>query len=147
MLIPKRVLVDLYSHLTPKVHYLDFNFSIQQTFHKLKKISNGVLFTFKESDSLLAFNAIQIVVNDLSGPTSLQKYLRVYLAGLPGVKYDTLVVNQTTITQEKIPAVRVNFKLVLGTLISESQYYTSLSRIILQILFSIILGIKPLKIT
>ncbi|MGA8842763.1 MAG: hypothetical protein WB511_04200 [Nitrososphaeraceae archaeon] len=44
----------------------------------------------------------------------MQKYLRAYLAGLPGVKYDTLVVNQTTITQEKIPAVRAEFQAGAG---------------------------------
>jgi hypothetical protein len=71
--------------------------------------SNGVGFIFEESDGGLALNAVTVVVNDISEPTTLQKYLREYLSGTSGVDYRTLVVNETEITPEKIPAVKAEY--------------------------------------
>ena len=90
-----------------------YQFQYPTDFPKIEESSNGAGFLFNETEAALALNAITIVVNDLSEPTTLQKYLRKYLAGTSGVKYDTLVVNQTIITSEKIPAVRAEYQLVL----------------------------------
>lgn len=87
-----------------------FQFDYPADWPQISEVSNGVGFIFEEPDAGgIALNAVTVVVIDLTEPTTLQKFLREYLSGTSGVKYDTLLVNQTEITTDKFPAVKAEY--------------------------------------
>ena len=85
-----------------------FQFQYPSDFPQIKGEGARVEFPFEPCG-----DSIEITVYDLSEPTTLQKYLRAYLAKYP-VNYDTLLLNQTTITPDKIPAIRAEFDIPIG---------------------------------
>ena len=87
-----------------------FQFQYPKDFPQIDEGHNWVGFTFNDTHPKYGLNTISIGVNDLQEPVSLRKYLRAYIYELAQVKRDTLIVSQTTIGPEKIPAIKAEFQ-------------------------------------